>query len=110
MTDSKHTLATENLFTKIGNFGLYQIILLIFAIYAMLCWCSLADAVIFFLVAEPRWECVYNSTVCNITESVGPGEDNYDYRCGIPRQDWKFVDEYTSLVTQVITDSLGDIY
>jgi len=44
---------------------------------------------------------VKNSSVCNITVSVGPGEMDYDYRCSIARHEWRFVDDYNSLVTQV---------
>ncbi|KAK3728605.1 hypothetical protein QZH41_011688, partial [Actinostola sp. cb2023] len=99
MTDTK-AVTTEELLNKIGNFGRYQVLLLIFANYAMLCWGAFFAAIMFLLIAEPRWECVYNSTVCNITGSIGPGEDHYEYRCGISRQDWKFVDEYTSIITQ----------
>ena len=108
-TDSKD-VTMENLFNKIGNFGRYQVLLLIFAIYAILCWGALTYATIVFLIAEPKWECVNNSTVCNITGSVGPGEQNYDYRCGIPRRDWKFTNEYTSLVTQVSRVTFGFIH
>ncbi|KAK3701601.1 hypothetical protein QZH41_019909 [Actinostola sp. cb2023] len=102
-------VTSEDLLNKIGTFGRYQILLLLFAIYAVLCWCAFADVTTYFLIAEPRWECVNGNNSCNITGSIGPGEEHYEYRCGtgISRQDWKFVDEYTSLVTQSVGAIIG---
>ena len=93
-------VTSESLLQRIGSFGLYQKLFLAFAFYAVLCWGTF-PFVVYFLIAEPRWECVKNSSVCNITGPVGAGESNYDYRCGIARDEWGFVDDYTSLVTQV---------
>lgn len=93
---------TKEIFNKIGNFGIYQKVLFVFIIYTFLGWACLGDAGVFLLTAEPPWECQHNSTICNITWPVYPGQPNYEYRCTIPRKDWKFVDEYTSLITQVI--------
>lgn len=94
-------VTTESLLQRVGGFGLYQKLVLIFTSYALLCW-GVFSLVFYFLIAEPRWKCVENSIVCNLTETVGPGEIDYDYRCGIARQEWTFVDDYTSLITQVM--------
>ena len=81
-----------------------------------------------FIAAEPKWRCVgnqgnyinssigMNSTggingsvsinsssriLCPLDEAMGPGHKNYSFRCNIPRDSWEFVDDFTSVVTQV---------
>ena len=34
--------------------------------------------------------------------TVYPGDDNFDHTCDISRDAWEFVDDYTSIVTEVI--------
>jgi len=101
------TVTSEELLSRVGNFGVFQILLLTSMAYSVLTLGSFASATPFFLVAEPRWRCATNSTICNITGTVGPGEENYNYRCSIPRQEWTFVDEYTSLITQVCKNRIA---
>lgn len=99
--DAQKTVTTEELLSKVGNSGPFQVLLFISIAYSVITWAAFAGSCTFFLVAEPRWKCSANSTICKIIGTVGPGEQNYNYRCGIPRQEWTFVDEYTSFVTQV---------
>lgn len=53
------------------------------------------------ITAEPPWKCVQNSTACVFDGEFSPGDDNYDHRCNISRKDWKFVDDFTTVVTEV---------
>ena len=56
--------------------------------------------VMVFIASEPGWKCKNNST-CPFTETISLGDDNYSYRCDIARDDWEFVDDFTSVVTEV---------
>ena len=51
-----------------------------------------------FIAAEPRWMCAGNSSACNFTGSFKPSDDR---RCSMPRDAWKFADDFTSVVTRV---------
>ena len=55
-----------------------------------------------FIASEPGWQCVNNST-CSYTDTINLGDDRYKHRCDIPREDWKFADDFTSIVTEVNT-------
>lgn len=54
-----------------------------------------------FLCAEPPWRCKANSSACNLTGIFKPGDENYNYRCSIPRDDWEFdTNKFTSTVAE----------
>ena len=42
-----------------------------------------------------------NSILCPLDEAIGTFHKNYSLRCDIPRDSWEFVDDLTSVVTQV---------
>ena len=56
--------------------------------------------VMVFIASEPGWRCKNNAT-CPFTETISIGHDNYKHRCDVPREDWEFVDDFTSVVTEV---------
>ena len=53
-----------------------------------------------FIASEPNWKCVNNST-CPFTDSISIRDERYKYRCNISRRDWRFEDDFTSVVTEV---------
>jgi hypothetical protein len=57
-----------------------------------------------FITAEPEWKCVdgyMNNTVCRFNKSITLTSDDYKARCKMPREAWTFVDDFTSIVTEV---------
>nr|XP_058941384.1 organic cation transporter protein-like [Pocillopora verrucosa] len=93
-------LTADQVLTKIGSFGRYQLRLLIFASILGWFWFAWPLLLSTFIAAEPGWRCVANSTECQIGAIVYPGDNNYDLRCNMSRVAWEFVGEYTSVVTQ----------
>ena len=53
-----------------------------------------------FIASEPNWKCKNNST-CPFTKTISIRDDDYKFRCNIPREDWEYVDDFTSVVTEV---------
>ncbi|KAJ7383545.1 hypothetical protein OS493_027208 [Desmophyllum pertusum] len=92
-------LTTDDVLEKIGSFGRYQIMLNIFFNLAYGFWWAFPVMVMVFIASEPGWKCKNNST-CPLTETISLGHDNYKFRCNIPREDWEFVDDFTSVVTE----------
>lgn len=94
-------LTADEVLAKIGSFGRYQFRLLIFANVLGFFWLAWPMLITTFITAEPGWRCVRNSTECQTDGIVYPGDGNYNLRCNMSREAWEFVDEYTSVVTQV---------
>ena len=93
-------LTTDEFLEKIGSFGRYQIALAVFVNLGYAFWWSFPVMVMVFIASEPGWRCKNNAT-CPFTETVSIGHDDYKHRCDIPREDWGFVDDFTSVVTEV---------
>lgn len=93
-------LTTDKFLEKIGSFGRYQIALAVFVNLGYAFWWSFPVMVMVFIASEPGWRCKNNAT-CPFTETISIGHDNYKHRCDIPREDWEFVDDFTSIVTEV---------
>lgn len=93
-------LSTDEFLESIGSFGRYQILLTVFANVAYMLWWGMPTMVMLFIAAEPGWKCKNNAT-CPFTETIRLGDDNYSYRCDIPREDWEFGEDFTSVVTEV---------
>lgn len=93
-------LTTDEVLEKIGSFGRYQIVLNVFFNIAYGLWWGFPVMVMVFIASEPGWRCKNNST-CPFTKTISLGEDNYTHRCDIPREDWEFADDFTSVVTEV---------
>lgn len=95
------TLTIDEFLEKIGGHGRFQTILMLCSSYMYMSMAAFHLMVIAFIAGEPYWECVENSTVCNLTEAVSTVSKHYKDRCNIPRSEWKFTDSYTSTVTEV---------
>lgn len=94
-------LTTDQVFEKIGSFGRYQIILNIFFNLCFGLWWAVPIMVMVFIASEPSWKCKNNST-CHFTKSISIRDGNdYKFRCNISREDWEYVDDFTSVVTEV---------
>ena len=96
-------LTVDDFLEKIGSFKLFQWILLGISGYAMIIGLTFPTMIVTFLTAEPDWMCVkdYNSSICNFTEPIGLTSEDYEARCDMPREAWKYVDGFTSTVTEV---------
>ena len=94
-------LNADQILEKIGSFGRYQLRLIIMANILGWFWFAWPLLVTTFIAAEPGWRCVVNSSECKLNGTANPGDDNFDLRCDMSRDDWEFVDDYTSVVTEV---------
>ena len=96
-------LTVDQIFEKIGSFGRYQLILLGIMGYVVFIAFMFPVIIVTFITAEPDWMCVkaYNSSICNFTEPIGLISDNYEARCDMPREAWKYVGGVTTVVTEV---------
>jgi len=92
-------LTTDEVLEKIGSFGRYQIVLNIFFNLCYAFWWSIPVMGAIFIAADPGWRCKNNAT-CPFTETISLGDNKYSYRCDIPREDWEFTDDFTSVVTE----------
>lgn len=92
-------LTTDELLESIGSFGRYQIMLNVFCNLAYMFWWGIPVMVMVFIASDPGWKCK-NNTTCPFTETIRLGDDNYSYRCDIPREDWEFGNDFTSVVTE----------
>ena len=107
-------LTADQVFDKIGSFGRYQLLILImFNIFEWF-WAGWPVLLMTFIAAEPSWRCksnpgnsslgnssLGNSAECPLSGTMSPGSKNYNFRCNISRESWEFVDDFTSVVTQV---------
>ena len=94
----------DDIFIKIGAFHRYQWYLLIVVGYAEVSLSSFPAMIVAFITAEPDWKCVdgyMNNTVCRFNKSITLTSDDYKARCKMPREAWTFVDDFTSIVTEV---------
>ena len=94
-------LTADEILEEVGSFGWFQKrLLILFNVLSSLLfgWAVMVTGII---TAEPPWKCVQNSTACVFDGEFSPGDGNYDHRCNISRKDWKFVDDFTTVVTEV---------
>lgn len=100
MKAGKMPLTADEILEEVGSFGWFQKrLLILFNVLSSLLfgWAVMVTGII---TAEPPWKCVQNSTSCAFDGEFSPGDDNYDHRCNISRRDWKFVDDFTTVVTE----------
>jgi len=92
---------SEQLIESLG-FGPYQL-RIVFLVGIIVYFCSASLMVMTFSTAEPPWKCAENSTLCSLKGSYKPGDKEYNYRCGIPRDAWTFdvKGDFDSIVTEV---------
>ena len=93
-------LTTDTFFERIGSFGRFQIALNLFFNLCSLFWWAVPVTIMVFIASEPNWKCVNNST-CPFTDSISIRDERYNHRCNISRRDWRFEDDFTSVVTEV---------
>ena len=94
----------DEVFKKIGEFRQYQWYILIFQGYFFITVGAFNSIIVSFITAEPDWKCVdgyMNNTVCRFNKSITLTSDDYKSRCKMPREAWTFVDDFTSIVTEV---------
>ena len=94
-------ISVDDVLEELGGYGRYQILMLQLVGFIEFGLSAFNVMIITFIAGEPTWECVSNSTVCNITGTVGTTNDNYADRCDMPRSEWKFSNTFTSTVTEV---------
>ncbi|PFX15269.1 organic cation transporter protein-like isoform X1 [Stylophora pistillata] len=93
-------LTTDEYLEKIGSFGRYQILLLVFLNGLIFFWFGWPVMIPVFITAEPPWRCVANSSVCQLNGTMNSRHPDYKFRCNISRDQWEFVDDFTSVVTE----------
>ena len=94
----------DEVFRTIGEFRQYQWYLLTIMGLAVIALVSYPIMIPSFITAEPPWTCVdgfMNNTVCQFNGTISLTSDHYKERCHMPREAWKFVDDFTSVVTEV---------
>ena len=95
------SLTIDEVLERIGGHGRFQTLLWLSMTYLYMSMAAFHLMVIAFIAGEPYWECVENSTMCNVTEAVSTVSERYKERCSMSRSEWKFTDTYTSTVTEV---------
>lgn len=101
-------LTVDDVMDKIGSFGRYQYRLLFIFGFMKIFGDGIQIMIPTFLSIEPAWRCKDNNSACNLTGLFRPGNDNYSYRCSIPRDAWEFdrSEIKSSVVTEVRSISL----
>eukprot|EP00795_Rhopilema_esculentum_P001443 gene1443-15868_t len=96
----------DEILPYVGEFGKYQI-MMVSMLSTMILASGFPILIMYFAGQNPAWKCVHNSTVCSLNGTFESGDDNYEFRCSIPRKDWQFTQpkDY-SIVTQVNLDIL----
>lgn len=93
-------LTIDEVLEHVGSCGFYQVrmvLLISFLIISII----FPIAELTFLKAEPPWKCSTNSSMCNMTGVFRLGDQYYKTRCSLERSEWEFVDDFTSIVTEV---------
>ena len=94
----------DEIFKTIGGLRQYQWYILALFGYFFMVSVGFNMTIVAFITAEPDWKCVdgyMNNTICRFNKSITLTSDDYKARCKMPREAWTFVDEFTSVVTEV---------
>ncbi len=97
-------VSIDEMLKHIGEFRQYQWFVLCLLGYCLLTAGSFNAMIVTFITAEPDWKCVdgyMNNTVCRFNKSITLTSDDYKARCEMPREAWTFVDDFSSIVTEV---------
>ncbi|XP_022803502.1 solute carrier family 22 member 15-like [Stylophora pistillata] len=91
-------LSMDEVLEKIGSMGWYQIRLIFILSYIEMINMTYQVILPSFTSAEPKWMCagIRNKSHCNFTGQVDATDER---RCKMPRESWKFADDFTSVVT-----------
>nr|XP_058973447.1 organic cation transporter protein-like [Pocillopora verrucosa] len=94
-------ITVDDVMEKIGSYNRFQYRLLLICGFIKTWSDGLQMMLPTFLSVEPPWRCKANSSACNLTGIFKPGDENYSYRCSIPRDDWEFdTSDFTSTVAE----------
>lgn len=93
-------ISVDYALVELGDFGLFQWLILLGGSISEMA-VTYQVLLLSFVAAEPKWSCVNGSSICNLTGSFSVGDDNYNARCDMPRSQWFFHDDFTSIVTEV---------
>lgn len=91
-------LSVDQVFDQIGSFGKYQKLLLLGCNGLVFFWFGFPVLIMTFITADPGWKCVANSSICRFNTSMAASKDE---RCDMPRSEWEYTDDLTSVVTEV---------
>lgn len=94
------TISVDNALAKLGGFGCFQWMIFFGAGLAEMA-VTYQIFLLTFIAGEPKWVCKNESTICNYTKAIGINDVDYKARCSMPRNEWTFDDEFTSIVTEV---------
>ncbi|CAB3983634.1 organic cation transporter -like [Paramuricea clavata] len=95
------SLTVDDVLEQIGGYEKYQILLLFMFGYVAITLDSFPTMIVTFITAEPDWVCVQgNNSMCNFTQAITLTSDDYMARCDMPREDWTYVADFTSTVTE----------
>ena len=96
------TISVDDALAKLGGFGLFQWMVFVGTSVAVM---AVAFQIFLpaFIAAEPNWVCRNESMICNFTEPIGLHDKHYKDRCDMPRSEWTYSDDFTSIVTEVLT-------
>jgi len=90
----------DEILTQIGGFGYFQkrqSLILGTVIFIL----TFQPLILVFIGAEPRWKCSQNSSACLVNGTLDSRNELYSHRCQLNRTDWQYVDDFTSIVTEV---------
>lgn len=95
-------LTIDEVLAKIGSFGRFQILLTVFVNLAYGFWWASPIYLMMFIASEPGWKCKHNvNSTCHYNETIRFGDDDFSFRCKIPREDWTYSGDFTSVVSEV---------
>jgi len=104
----EHFNSLDHVLDKIGSLGIYQTRLLFILSWIVLFNVGYPYLLLTFLIYEPPWRCATNSSVCTITQDIKPGDEYYQFRCDILRDQWQYTGERSSVITEVKTVKIYD--
>ena len=95
-------LTIDDVMDKIGSFERYQLRMLFMFGLMKIFGSGFQVMIPTFLSIEPAWRCRDNSSACNLTGIFKPGDENYNFRCSIPRDEWEF--DTSEIISSVVTE------
>ena len=95
-----NTITVDEALVKLGGFGLFQWLIYIGTSLAEMA-VTYQIFLLTFIASEPKWVCKNGSFICNFSEPIGLNADDYKARCDMPRSEWEFAEDFTSIVTEV---------
>lgn len=82
------TYSIDDIMKHIGEFGLYQKLLITTFFFSCLP-ASYQILMFYFSTITPSWVCITNSTICTINGTLSPDDSR---RCSMSRDEWKYTE------------------